>query len=141
MSNFSDDGTHSMGDEESNTANMARTKSIPVVPKRTKDGLILVDWYYNDDPMNPHNWSNRKRLAVSTIICLYTFVVYTTSAIYTTSEKGVQKAFHVSEIKATLGLALYVLGYGSYTKGITYRKFHGALTQLKQESALSSSRL
>lgn len=111
----SDEETHhGLQDVESSTHshNMERVKSIPVVPKRTKDGAILVDWYYTDDPMNPHNWSNRKRLAVSTIICLYTFVVYTSSAIYTTSEGGIQKAFHVSEIKATLGLALYVLGYG-----------------------------
>jgi MFS transporter, DHA1 family, multidrug resistance protein len=100
-------------DEESNTgASVERVKSVPIVPKRTKDNAILVDWYYTDDDMNPHNWSNRRRLLVSLIICLYTFVVYTTSAIYTTSEGGVQKAFHVSEIKSTLGLALYVLGYG-----------------------------
>lgn len=100
-------------DEESNTgASVERVKSVPIVPRRTKDNAILVDWYYTDDDMNPHNWSNRRRLLVSLIICLYTFVVYTTSAIYTTSEGGVQKAFHVSEIKSTLGLALYVLGYG-----------------------------
>lgn len=100
-------------DVESNMgSNVERVKSVPIVPKRTKDNAILVDWYYTDDDMNPHNWSNRRRLLVTTIICLYTFVVYTTSAIYTTSEPGVQQAFNVSEVKATLGLSLYVLGYG-----------------------------
>jgi MFS transporter, DHA1 family, multidrug resistance protein len=116
QSSFSSDEEihHGLNDIETSTQShtVERVKSIPVVPKRTKDGAILVDWYYTDDPMNPHNWSNRKRFAVSLIICLYTFVVYTSSAIYTTSNQGIMKAFHVSEIKATLGLALYVLGYG-----------------------------
>ncbi|KAJ5135778.1 uncharacterized protein N7515_005056 [Penicillium bovifimosum] len=89
-----------------------RTKSIPICPKKTKDGSILVDWYYTDDSENPHNWTNRKRALVVTIICLYTFVVYTTSAIYTSSTEGVMREFGVSTLVATLGLSLYVLGYG-----------------------------
>lgn len=98
--------------KEEEQHNLEKTKSIPIVPKRTKDNSILVDWYYSDDPENPHNWTNGKRLGVSGIICAYTFVVYTSSAIYTSSEAGVRKAFNVGEIEATLGLALYVLGYG-----------------------------
>lgn len=86
--------------------------STPIVPTVTKDGAILVDWYSSDDSDNPQNWSRSKRAAIATIICLYTFVVYTTSAIYTASEQGVMEAFGVSRIVATLGLALYVLGYG-----------------------------
>jgi DHA1 family multidrug resistance protein-like MFS transporter len=89
-----------------------KVKSIPVVPKRTKDGHVLVDWYYSDDNENPHNWTNNRRLGVALIICLYTFVVYTSSAIYTSSTEGIMHAFGVSQLKATLGLSLYVLGYG-----------------------------
>ena len=98
--------------EEEAHHGLEQSKSVPIVPKRTRDGAILVDWYYSDDPENPHNWSNGKRLGITLIICFYTFVVYTTSAIYTSSEGGVQKAFGVSSIKSTLGLSLYVLGYG-----------------------------
>lgn len=89
-----------------------KTKSIPIAPKKTKDGAILVDWYYTDDSDNPHNWTNRKRALIATIICLYTFVVYTTSAIYTSSTEGIMKEFGVDTLLATLGLSLYVLGYG-----------------------------
>jgi DHA1 family multidrug resistance protein-like MFS transporter len=89
-----------------------KVKSIPVVPKRTRDGSVLVDWYFSDDNENPHNWTNNRRLGVAVIICLYTFVVYTSSAIYTSSTEGVMRAFGVSQLKATLGLSLYVLGYG-----------------------------
>ncbi|KAL7915668.1 major facilitator superfamily domain-containing protein [Trichoderma velutinum] len=91
---------------------LEKVKSIPIVPQTTKDGAILVDWYFTDDSDNPYNWSRNKRLAINVIICLYTFVVYTTSAIYTTSEGGIMQRFGVSEIKATLGLSIYVLGYG-----------------------------
>ncbi|KAJ5182284.1 hypothetical protein N7449_012431 [Penicillium cf. viridicatum] len=89
-----------------------KVKSIPIAPRKTKDGSILVDWYYTDDSENPHNWSNRKRALVTIMICLYTFVVYTTSAIYTSSTEGIMKEFGVSTLVATLGLSLYVLGYG-----------------------------
>ncbi|BCS23666.1 MFS transporter [Aspergillus puulaauensis] len=92
--------------------NSSDASCIPITPTVTKDGVILVDWYNSNDPENPHNWSRGKRAAIAAIICIYTFVVYTSSAIYTASEEGVMQAFGVSRIKATLGLALYVLGYG-----------------------------
>lgn len=98
--------------DEDEEHELEKVKSIPIVPQTTKDGAILVDWYYTDDPDNPYNWSRNKRLLINVIICLYTFVVYTTSAIYTTSEGGIMQRFGVSEIKATLGLSIYVLGYG-----------------------------
>ncbi|KAJ5661577.1 major facilitator superfamily domain-containing protein [Penicillium maclennaniae] len=99
--------------EEEERHEIEKVKSTPIVPKRTRDGVILVDWYYTDDPENPHNWSNTKRALIATIICLYTFVVYTTSAIYTSSTMGVMNDFGVSTLAATLGLSLYVLGYGT----------------------------
>lgn len=89
-----------------------RVKSTPIVPTQTKDGAILVDWFYTDDAENPHNWSNSKRAMMTTLICLYTFVVYTTSAIYTSSLQGVMEEFNVDTLVGTLGLSLYVLGYG-----------------------------
>lgn len=92
---------------------LEQVKSTPITPKRTKDGVILVDWYYTDDAENPHNWSNSKRALITTLICLYTFVVYTTSAIYTSSVPGIMAEFGVSSLVATLGLSLYVLGYGT----------------------------
>ncbi|KAJ5088484.1 hypothetical protein N7456_012100 [Penicillium angulare] len=100
-------------DPEANNQDLEKIKSIPITPKKTKNGAILVDWYYTDDAENPHNWSNLKRALIATIICLYTFVVYTTSAIYTASEAGIMAEFGVGEVVVTLGLSLYVLGYGT----------------------------
>jgi DHA1 family multidrug resistance protein-like MFS transporter len=40
----------------------------------------------------------------------YTFVVYGGSSIYVPSEEGVMQAFGVGIPKASMGLAIYVLG-------------------------------
>ncbi|TGJ85091.1 hypothetical protein E0Z10_g3704 [Xylaria hypoxylon] len=89
-----------------------RVKSIPIVPRRTADGTVLVDWYSTDDPENPRNWASLRRALVALVLCLYTFVVYTSSAIYINSQPGVEKEFGVNATEASLGLALFVLGYG-----------------------------
>lgn len=91
---------------------LQRTATTPIVPQMTANGKVLVDWYTTDDPANPQNWSNGKRFLISLIICLYTFVVYTGSAIYTSSEQGVMEKFNVGPTAASLPLSLYVLAYG-----------------------------
>ena len=89
-----------------------RTKTTPIMPTKTADGNILVDWYTTDDPANPQNWSLKKKLFVTLVISLYTFAVYTGSAIYTSGEGQVIERFHVSPEDASLPLSLYVLAYG-----------------------------
>ncbi|PYH85722.1 MFS general substrate transporter [Aspergillus uvarum CBS 121591] len=86
--------------------------SRPIAPTKTDDGTILVDWYTTHDPANPQNWSSGKKLFVVTQIYLYTFAVYLGSSIYTPSAPEIQTRFDVSATAASLGLALYVLGYG-----------------------------
>lgn len=98
--------------EVENELALERTKTIPIAPQKTSDGNILVDWYSTDDPANPQNWSNFKRGSVALLICLYTFAVYTGSAIYTSSVEGVMDKFGVSPTDASLPLSLYVLAYG-----------------------------
>ncbi|TLS28817.1 hypothetical protein PpBr36_01029 [Pyricularia pennisetigena] len=96
----------------SSSAAMQRVQSIPIVPMTTRSGDILVDWYTTDDAENPLNWSRTRKAMVTAILCIYTFVVYMSSAIYTTSEHGVMEEFGVDSVQAGLGLALFVLGYG-----------------------------
>ena len=45
-----------------------RTKSAVIVPTKTSDGIILVDWYTTDDPANPQNWSSWKKVYVCLLI-------------------------------------------------------------------------
>lgn len=42
-----------------------RTKSRPILPARTADGTVLVDWYNTNDPANPQNWSQKKKAFVA----------------------------------------------------------------------------
>lgn len=47
---------------------LQRTKSKPISLRKSADGTILVDWYTTDDPANPQNWSQRKKIFVLTQI-------------------------------------------------------------------------
>lgn len=60
----------------------------------------------------PLNWSTTKKLFVTFEICLLTTSVYIGSAIYSAGTETITKDFGVSEVKATLGLTLFVAGYG-----------------------------
>ena len=93
-------------------ATIERAKSHPIVPTKTADGTILVDWYTTDDPANPQNWSQKKKFSVALLIDTYTFVVYCSSSLYVSSHHLIMQRFGVGDFKASLGLALYVLGYG-----------------------------
>ena len=55
---------------------MKYQQSRPIVPEKTADGTILVDWYDTTDQENPQNWSGRKKGIVVTQIYLYTLAVY-----------------------------------------------------------------
>lgn len=92
---------------------LKKQPTSPIVPTLTSDGHILVDWYKTDDQENPQNWSMAKKNFVAFLICIYTFSVYIGSAIYTPSTVAVTEVFGVSLTAASLGLALYVLGYGT----------------------------
>ncbi|KKY18450.1 putative major facilitator superfamily transporter [Phaeomoniella chlamydospora] len=89
-----------------------RIQSAIIQPQVTSDGVVLVDWYTTDDPENPQNWSVAKKSYVSFLIFIYTFVVYCASAIYTSSEPQIMERFGIGQAKASLGLSLYVIGYG-----------------------------
>lgn len=89
-----------------------RKQSSIIAPQRTSDGIILVDWYTTDDPANPQNWNSWKKAWVGFVIFLYTFAVYMASAIYTSAEPQVMEKFGIGQSKASLGLSMYVIGYG-----------------------------
>ncbi|KIV81697.1 hypothetical protein, variant [Exophiala sideris] len=91
---------------------LEKTKSRPISLQKSKDGFVLVDWYTTDDPENPQNWSQRKKIFVLTQICLYSFAMYGGSSIYVLGEQGVMDRFNVGNAAAAMGLAIYVIGYG-----------------------------
>ncbi|KAI1450600.1 MFS general substrate transporter [Annulohypoxylon stygium] len=78
---------------------------------QTQD-VAIVDWYSPSDPSNPQNWSFAKKVWITTQMGLYTFAVYIGSSLYAPSEEEVMASFNTSYEAATLGIALYVVGYG-----------------------------
>ncbi|KAH8891434.1 MFS general substrate transporter [Thozetella sp. PMI_491] len=113
-------------DEEANAAIAQST--LPHIPPLTSPPLegtsgekeavepvpeqYLVGWYGPDDPENPKNWSAARGVLITAQICLLNFSVYIGSSIYTPGEQSWAEEFRTGEIVATLGLSVYVLGYG-----------------------------
>ncbi|KAL5359761.1 major facilitator superfamily domain-containing protein [Aspergillus floccosus] len=81
-------------------------------PANKATAPIVIDWSGPDDSENPQNWSTAKKWFVSWLIWLLTFAIYIGSAIYTPGIPGVCEQFGVSRVAATLGLTLFVFGYG-----------------------------
>lgn len=73
---------------------------------------IIVDWYSDEDKENPQNWSAWKKAYLHLSINIYTFAIYMSSSIYTPAAPELIRIYGISNVTASLGLGLYVLGYG-----------------------------
>lgn len=71
----------------------------------------IVDWSGDDDPAKPGNWSDIRKWAIVCSTSLITFMVSFGSGVFSGAIPKVVTEFHVSSDVATLGIALYVLGF------------------------------
>ncbi|KAK3064479.1 hypothetical protein LTS18_006856 [Coniosporium uncinatum] len=110
-----DDHDHSPDSERTEIPDDSHTYNevtfTRVDTEKGKD-INVVSWYGEDDPENPQNWSQFKKFFVTFELCLLTFGVYIGSAIYTAGIEDITRVFGVSQVAATLGLTLFVAGYG-----------------------------
>ncbi|OQO12309.1 hypothetical protein B0A48_02951 [Cryoendolithus antarcticus] len=88
-----------------------QASGVKVDPENGKD-INLVSWYGPEDSDNPMNWSTSKKVFVTAQICLLTTSIYIGSSIYSAGTESVMATFGVSQVAATLGLCLFVAGYG-----------------------------
>lgn len=95
----------------SNDATVNEASGVKVDQEKGKD-IHLVSWWGDKDPENPQNWSTFKKVFVTSQICLLTTSVYIGSSIYSAGTTDVVAIFGVSQVAATLGLCLFVAGYG-----------------------------
>ncbi|KAL6712303.1 hypothetical protein ACN47E_000180 [Coniothyrium glycines] len=72
----------------------------------------LVDWSGPDDPSKPYNWPLSHKIWITAILCIYTFAVYVGSSLYSSAQESVIEIYGVTHVEGSLGIALYVLGYG-----------------------------
>lgn len=94
-----------------NDATVNEASGAKIDQEKGKD-IHLVSWWGKNDPENPQNWSTFKKVFVTFEICLLTTSVYIGSSIYSAGTADVVAIFGVSQVAATLGLCLFVAGYG-----------------------------
>ncbi|KAF2119478.1 major facilitator superfamily domain-containing protein [Lophiotrema nucula] len=77
------------------------------------DGKIFVVGYEGEkDPLNPHNWSYRRRISATMLIASIGFVVGFASAIDASILQPAAAEFGVSEVVEALATGLYLIGFG-----------------------------
>ena len=78
------------------------------VPTEEKDPS-LVEFDGPGDPDNPKNWTARRRIIISALMGLMTFVVTFSSSIFAVAIEPVAKEYNVSTVVSTLGVTLFLL--------------------------------
>ncbi|POS70299.1 hypothetical protein DHEL01_v211309 [Diaporthe helianthi] len=75
----------------------------------TSEPFICV--FLPDDPINPNNWSSLRKWTITLAAAGTVFIVSFCSSDYTAAMPGIIAEFGVTRITATLGLALFLVGY------------------------------
>lgn len=81
-------------------------------PKDKENDYIMVDYEGPDDPENPYNWPLYQKVFFAFEIGFLTVSVYMGSAIYTPGVQFLMEDLGISQVKATLPLTMFVIGYG-----------------------------
>ena len=76
----------------------------------TENDPYVVD-YLSDDPRDPMNWSQPKKWFITLTVAFATLAVAFVSSAYTGSTRQIIEEFGCSQEVATLGVALFVLGF------------------------------
>ncbi|USW48512.1 Putative major facilitator superfamily, MFS transporter superfamily [Septoria linicola] len=72
----------------------------------------MCGWYGEHDPENPKQWSSMKKIWVVANVLACAFVVYISGPIWAPSHVMFMTEFGTSYAYTSLGLAMFVLGYG-----------------------------
>jgi DHA1 family multidrug resistance protein-like MFS transporter len=75
------------------------------------DNRFLVEFEGPNDPGNPKNWTAKRRWAITISMGLLVFTVTFASSIFSVNIRTVQELYNVELVTATLGVALFVLGF------------------------------
>ncbi|KAL5414006.1 hypothetical protein PMIN04_009217 [Paraphaeosphaeria minitans] len=70
---------------------------------------LLVEFNGPDDPDNPKNWTTRRRWGITVVVGMLVFTVTFASSIFSVNIGVVEEKFQVTQVVATLGVALFVL--------------------------------
>lgn len=87
------------------------SSSISTEPK-TPPSYILADWYDENDPENPQNWSITKKSWIVLATGLLTISIYMGTSIFTPGIDQMVLDLNTTKVKAILPLTTFVIGYG-----------------------------
>ncbi|KAL1870447.1 hypothetical protein Daus18300_005133 [Diaporthe australafricana] len=85
----------------------------PIPPTLPDQDEYTVEFDEANDPLHPYNWRLSIKLFTSILVCLGTFIVSFTSAVFAPATKDASNYLGVSKEVGTLGTTLYVLGFAS----------------------------
>lgn len=68
-----------------------------VAASSTEQEVVLVDWNGPEDPENPYNWPQRKKVMVTAIALFATFVSMLNGSILTVAHNAINSEFKVSD--------------------------------------------
>ncbi|PVI05498.1 MFS general substrate transporter [Periconia macrospinosa] len=80
-------------------------------PESVGDKRYLVEFDGPDDSGNPKNWTTKRRWAITIMMGLLVFTVTFASSIFSVNIGVVEELFGTTKVTATLGVALFVLGF------------------------------
>ncbi|MDN6037178.1 MAG: MFS transporter [Lactococcus raffinolactis] len=99
-------------DLEKNSRNDEEENNEEVIDIAEDKGYIVVDWYGDDDPENPQNWSNFKVCWILGLTGLLCLAIYMGSSVYTPGVAMMMEDLNTTQVKAILPLTCFILGYG-----------------------------
>lgn len=90
---------------------------IQIRKRNTNEGgqgdVFIVGYHDDNDPMNPHTWSNTKRLYITFMVAAIGFIVGVASSIDSEAIPQASAEFHVSEVVESMATGLYLIGFGA----------------------------
>jgi DHA1 family multidrug resistance protein-like MFS transporter len=95
--------------DPNNAPDIEKGQNSDEPPARDDSHLVVFDG--PDDPGNPKNWTAKRRWAITVSMGLLVFTVTFASSIFSVNIRVVQEKFDVDLVTATLGVALFVLGF------------------------------
>lgn len=90
---------------------------VEVRRRTTKEGgegnVFVVSYESDDDPLNPHNWSNFTRIRCTLTVAGIGCVVGFASAIDSAATLRIAKALHTTPVVESLATGLFLIGFGA----------------------------
>lgn len=82
---------------------------VPAEEREWKDDIVTFDT--RDDPANPKNWSQRRKISATFLYGMSTMCATFASSVFSSAASYVRAEFDLSQEVVILGLSLFVAGY------------------------------